>query len=135
VIVVDTSVALKWFVREEGSEAAAGLVGTDMVAPELLTAELGNALWKKWRRREIAQPQAAQALLELPDIIELLDASALVDRAFEIACELEHPVYDCHFLALAEQVDCSLVTSDTRFARTCDASPYAGRIELLEGRP
>jgi predicted nucleic acid-binding protein len=38
----------------------------------------------------------------------------LASRAFEIAAELRHPVYDCFYLALAEREEASLVTADRR---------------------
>lgn len=50
-LVVDASVAVKWLVPEEHSEAAARLTvsGEDLHAPRLLAAELANALWRKAR--------------------------------------------------------------------------------------
>ena len=44
-LVVDASVAIKWVVEEEGSEAAAGLLdGPGLMAPDLLMPECANIL-------------------------------------------------------------------------------------------
>ncbi|HXM70340.1 MAG TPA: hypothetical protein VN970_04350 [Thermoanaerobaculia bacterium] len=42
--VVDASVALKWVIDEEGSEAASALAAESLSAPSLILAECANAL-------------------------------------------------------------------------------------------
>ena len=45
-MIIDASVAFKLIVEEPGSEEAIGWIGrTDLVAPSLVHAEVGNALW------------------------------------------------------------------------------------------
>ncbi|MGH8512394.1 MAG: type II toxin-antitoxin system VapC family toxin, partial [Gammaproteobacteria bacterium] len=53
--VVDASVAIKWFLPEVHSESANRLLRVDyqLLSPDLIWAEFGNVLWKKWRREEI----------------------------------------------------------------------------------
>ena len=56
-LVVDASVVIKWHVEEVHSAAARELLddgGPEMHAPELLLPEVGNILWKKIRRAEVA---------------------------------------------------------------------------------
>ena len=55
-LVVDASVAVKWFVPEQDSDADARLTGSceDLHAPRLLTAELSNAQWRKARVCEVS---------------------------------------------------------------------------------
>ena len=50
-LVVDASVAVKWLIAEEGSDAAHGLAasGDDLYAPRLMASEIANALWRKAR--------------------------------------------------------------------------------------
>jgi predicted nucleic acid-binding protein len=45
--VVDASVALKWFLDEEGSEHARRLKSLEeVIAPDLIVAEVSNAAWR-----------------------------------------------------------------------------------------
>ena len=59
-MVVDASVALKWLVEEEGSEAANRLLQGDheLYAPRLMASEIANALWRKARLGEIGRGEA-----------------------------------------------------------------------------
>ena len=54
-VVVDASVALKWYVVEHDTPMAwAVREGADaVIAPDLVIAEVCNAAWKAWRRKEI----------------------------------------------------------------------------------
>lgn len=57
-LVVDASVALKWFVPDPGHEAALAILKADdaepqLLAPDWLLVEVANALWKQWRRQAI----------------------------------------------------------------------------------
>ena len=129
--VVDSSIVLKWFVEEEGSAEAAALVGTPLIAPDLLLAELANALWKKHRRGEIGLAQARAALAETDEAIDLTPIGALAEAAFEISAELDHPVYDAFFVALAERLQCPLLTADARLAARLQSSRFASLVETL----
>jgi len=118
-VVVDASIAVKWMVEEEGtSEALALRDQAKLTAPELVVAECANILWKKCRRGELTQEEASLAarLLQASDI-ELVPTRALLEPALRWAIQLDHPAYDCMYLALAVQRDCRLVTADDRFVR------------------
>ncbi len=123
VVVVDTSLAFKWFVDEADSGAARALgtqwsrQGVRIVAPILMLAETANALHRAVVDRDI---EAATALDLVEHIlafgIELYGAVPLHSRAVELASELSQgAVYDCIFLALAESLDSELWTADARF--------------------
>lgn len=124
-IVVDASVAVCWFAREEGTQSANRLIASavDLIAPSLMLVELANALWKKTRRGELGADLAAVATREIwrfvPQIVDIAD---LAGPALALARELDHPVYDCVYLALAHRRGVPLVTLDqemtTRFAST-----------------
>ena len=62
-------------------------------------------------------------LVNLPEIVTLHRGDELIDRAAEIAVEIDHPVYDCLYLACAEATASALITADRRFA-----TKLAGRI-------
>lgn len=130
--IVDTSVALKWAVAEEGSDLAAPLFGGDVVAPDLLRSELGNALWKKVRRSEIGPVQAIAAYAEIEATLAFLPTDRLASRALHIALDLDHPVNDCLYLALAEATDMAVLTSDRKLIRRCSGTAYDGLLVTLE---
>ena len=118
-IVVDASVAFKWFASDEqhAGEAAELLRHeTSLLAPDILVAEVCNTAWRCVRNRRIAPEHAERIATVLPGLFENLIASArLVSRAVAIAHELDHPVYDCLYLSLAELRQTTLVTADARF--------------------
>ena len=129
--VIDTSVVLKWFVAEEDSALAEEHLGSQLIAPDLILAELGNALWKKWCRNEIGRSQSLEASIILPDAVGLFPSRALADVAVGMAFELTHPVYDCFFLALADSLDCTLITADTRLIRKLSGTRFARMVSTL----
>jgi predicted nucleic acid-binding protein len=132
-IVVDSSVVLKWVVEEEDSDRALRLVGLPLVAPDLVRAELANALWKKVRiRNELSEEQARRGLSRASIGLRLVPSAPLADRALQIGVELSHPVYDCFFLALAEELDVMLITADRRFLDRLRDSPFGSRAVALE---
>jgi predicted nucleic acid-binding protein len=117
-IVVDASVAMKWVIEEDGTpEALMLLKQASLAAPDLLTAECANILWKKVRRNELTKENAflAARLLERADI-EFLPRS-LLEPAVRMAIELDHPAYDCVYLALAAANGWKFVTADERFVQ------------------
>lgn len=130
-IVIDSSVAFKWLVREDGSDEALALIGRPMIAPDLLMIECGDALWKRVRRGDTPAAEAAPALAALPIALTVVASAPLVADAAEIAIALNHPIYDCIFLALAERDDLPLLTADTRFHRAVAETPFAARMKIF----
>ena len=132
-LVIDASVALKWVLDEPGADAAAALRSESLIAPELWLVEAANALWRRTRRGEMSGEEARERLTKLRDAPV---ASAPIERdllaAADLAGALDHPVYDCLYLAMAIREDTQLVTADRRFHAVVAASPaLAGRIRLL----
>lgn len=116
-LVIDASIAIKWVVEEEGTPAALALrQQAKLIAPELLVAECANILWKKVLRGELSREEAVLAarLLEGAEI-ELLPTRSLLEVATRMSIELNHPAYDCLYLALAAKNKCQFVTADNRF--------------------
>ena len=135
--IVDASVATKWFVREDLHAEALLLLARPerLAAPDLIVAEIGNIAWKKCLRGEITRVQAEAMAAGISGFITVLESmSALAERALDLAFELNHPVYDCLYLACAESLGGTLVTADTRFRVALRGTPYAGLI-LHPGEP
>lgn len=135
-LVVDASVACKWFFEEPLAAEARRLATSDVTfaAPDIILAECANAAWRRVRTNAIPHAQAQAFLKALPRWFESLAPSArLHAAAFEMACNLDHPVYDCLYLALAEREQARVVTADRAFFSRVADSPWKHRIESLEG--
>jgi len=131
--IVDASVALKWVIDEEGSEAASALAAESLSSPSLILAECANALWAKALRREITSAEVLERLelLRAAPVL-LVPLEELVEDATRLAVALGHPVYDCLYLALAVREKTRLVTADQRFARVVrEDRELSGHLQLL----
>jgi predicted nucleic acid-binding protein len=132
-IVVDASVAVKWLVPEADSTAAEHLAGQPLCAPDLLLAEIVNALWAMRRRGRLAAVEATSSFARLARVsIDLVPAATLADDALALSCRLDHPAYDCFYLALAIERGTHVVTADRRFVAAADAhAETKGRVRAL----
>jgi len=131
--VVDASVALKWVLEEPGSADAEALLDQELVAPSLWLLEAGNALWRRVVRDEISAAEAQERLSELFNApVTTVALEEDLTAAVRLAIELNHPVYDCLYLALALREGTHVVTSDRRFADAVARHPtLVGSVRLL----
>ncbi|MHB8412536.1 MAG: type II toxin-antitoxin system VapC family toxin [Candidatus Acidiferrales bacterium] len=130
-IVVDASVAAKWFLPGRGetlAEEAFRLLRRyargeiRLVVPDLFWAELGNLLWKAVRQGRCTKTTAESALTSLKDRkLPTVPTVALLDVAFAIALAFDRTVYDSLYVALAVHSKAELVTADERLANALAA--------------
>ena len=123
--VLDSNVALKWVLRESDSDRARQLRADsqnqihELLAPDIFPIEVAHALARS-ERRGIITP--AQGPIFLADILtsqpRLEPYIPLLWRAYAISSQARIGVYDCLYVALAEQQGCQLVTADDRLVRT-----------------
>lgn len=120
-IVVDSSVVIKWFVTEPLSEQARRVLQeyeageVTLFAPDLLAAEIGNIVWKKYRLQGLAKTDAEQIIAAFRDLeITLISSAELLEKAFQIAMAHERTVYDSLYIALSEREQCVFITADER---------------------
>lgn len=136
--VVDASVAAKWLAPEPDSPFAEALLDEELIVPDLLFAEVGNILWKRQLRGETDAATAqigARWLLQVP--LQVHDSAGLLADALALALQLQHPAYDCFYLALALRTDAPLITADRRLHARCHAVGSVGlgeRVRLLDAR-
>lgn len=134
-IVVDASVAVKWFLPEPHSQEALCLLdeGWELLAPDLLWSEVGNILWKRWRRGELADENAHAILQDLRRVpFRIHPADEIAEAAWSLASRLGRSFYDSLYLALAASQSCSLVTADRRLWNAVSpALPFLVWIEDL----
>jgi predicted nucleic acid-binding protein len=130
-VVVDASVAAKWFLPENEEDlvdqALALLDKYDreeirFVVPDFFYVEIANAIWKAVRVGRVPRTFGDQALAlltqrEFPTVPSL----KLVDHAFQIAADYGRTVYDSLYVALAVQAKTHLITADERLANAVAA--------------
>jgi len=122
VIVVDASVAAKWFLAEEGSLHANTLLrSTDkLVAPDLIRIEVHAAITRRFRTGELPEEtvrHSSQRWFKMigEGVIAFLSSEADEQAAIDLALQLKHPFQDCLYLALAQRLQAPLVTADPKF--------------------
>lgn len=134
-LVIDASVLVPLLVAEAGSTAARAVAAAepDLLAPELILAETLNVLWKKQRLGQIEDEARIEAVgLIGPPLLALTPTPPLGRRASALARELDHPAYDCLYLALAEREAVPLVTDDRRLRALAVLLPSPRILSLDE---
>lgn len=137
-VVVDASVALRWFVDSPGTEAALAVLGEQepVVAPDLVVAEVSHVAWKLARSGEISQRHGARIAEGVASCFSgLFAASRLSSRAYALARVLDHPLYDCLYLALAELEATYVLTTDRRLADKVAGTATEGLVRTLSLDP
>jgi len=133
-LVIDASVAVKWFLQEPHAEA-----DHDVAAAVLLALRSGEAeavqpvhwpleVAAVMARREPERSEAAVALLDALDL-EVADGVEVLLRAVRMAAELDAHLFDTLYHAVALSRDDVLVTADRRYF---DRAAALGSVELLE---
>ena len=132
--VVDASVAVKWLVAEDDADIAEELAngGHDLHAPRLMASEVANALWRKARTGEIERRAAGVLLADVQDMPVRWGADEILSaNAARLALALDHPIYDCVYLALADRIGAKVVTADRRFANTVAPTEHGESVLML----
>jgi predicted nucleic acid-binding protein len=132
-LVVDASVAIKWVIYEPDRDLAYGLLDGRLLAPDLMLIECANALRSQVVRGSLKADDVQAAwstICEAP--VRISPAAELLNEALALGVALEHPVYDCIYLALAIATDSRVVTADRRFrAAVRQRPPLDARVVLL----
>lgn len=128
--VLDASVALEWVLTEPDSDVADRLRDDfrkgvhDLIAPDVFPFEVGHALTRAERRGLIPAGSAEPHLLDVRTTAPRIHAGLpLLLRAMALSSQHRIGVYDCLYVALAEQQGCELVTADERPLRTLSGGP------------
>lgn len=90
----------------------------ELAARDLILAECTNIFWKKVRRRELSLPEASFAALMIEGSdLQLREMLPIWLAAIELAARIDHPAYDCLYLALAQREGLQFVTADESLVR------------------
>ncbi|WOP17727.1 type II toxin-antitoxin system VapC family toxin [Raineyella sp. LH-20] len=86
-----------------------------VIAPDLLSAEVGNALWKYVRAGQLDLDRALTGLADALDLVtDLLPLSTLGAEALSESVRLDHPVYDLLYVVATRRAAATLLTVDRR---------------------
>jgi predicted nucleic acid-binding protein len=98
----------------------------------LVLVELLNAAWKCRRLGAITSEQFQMlANRGSEPFSRLFPSAALLARAAHWCHELDHPAYDCLYVALAERERATLITADQRLLRKLQ-QPRAGLPVVID---
>jgi len=116
--VFDASMILKWYLPSDPLFAWAVALRQDWEgsAPTLVLAEVGNALWKYVRAGLLDVDEACAVVETLAGRLDLVPDARLIASAQRLSARIDHPVYDCLYLALAQERVLALATVDRRLA-------------------
>lgn len=118
-IVVDSAAVVDALAAAPGSDGLrAYLAAEDLHAPSLLDFEIVSALRGLTLRGELSATRAQDLLTDFEDLTiqRWPSADALRRRAFQLRDTISD--YDAAYIALAEALDCPLLTHDARLARS-----------------
>jgi predicted nucleic acid-binding protein len=121
-VVIDASVAVKWFNPEESSGEALALRDDHLkarlmlAAPSLIVFEVVNALRYN---EEVGSDDVRQAVGDFIDLQVALVAPdrPWLDRAVQIAFQSGVTIYDASYIALAEHLRARLYTADEKMLK------------------
>ena len=121
-VVIDASVAYKWFEEKEIEFYKAGLLlerhvlkRETLLAPDLIVYELSNAWGTKTK---ITKGEAVENLSAFEEAnISLAGFNYdLLSKAITFSKKYKVSVYDAVYVVLAREKKCNLVTADNKFA-------------------
>jgi predicted nucleic acid-binding protein len=120
IVVVEPGVAIKWFVEEPLRPQARSLLVNrhELIAPDILIADVAELAWQKATSGEIALDQAEPIVrcIGLPSFISaFVESTRLRNRALALALQCGRPVHECFYAACAEATSAPLVCCDETF--------------------
>ena len=131
-LVLDTSVAVKWYLPEDLHDEAISLLrqaeagDVELLAPGTVQPEFFNALWWQHRREDLPQDSVRNLWEQFAlDPVVLYAPEDLMARAVEIALETQAIIYDALFLALAENFKTVVVTADDKLLKSLEGTAHS----------
>lgn len=129
-IVLDASAAVEWLLQTPAGRQIENRIfrrNESLHAPHLLDLEVAQVLRRLVRETAITAERADEAIRDLRDVrLTRYPHVLLLGRIWQLRHNLS--AYDAAYVALAEELDTSLVTRD---ARLVSASGHAARVEVF----
>lgn len=133
-IVIDASIAVKWFLEEPGSVDAQYILElNNLAAPDIVFAEVQNTLLKRWRQGNATAAQVFECIPLLHERLAHVEPTpTIAEAAAAVALSASHPIRDCLYIALAERLGAPLATSDLKLARLASESGLSTIVVPVE---
>ena len=97
-----------------------------------MASEVANSTWRMARQGAIEPAGAAAHVASIRGMpLRWADDEEMAGDAVRLAIELDHPAYDCMYLALAHRLGARLVTADVHFARLVAPTVHGGAVVTL----
>ncbi|MGI0480369.1 type II toxin-antitoxin system VapC family toxin [Geminocystis sp. CENA526] len=120
-IVVDSSVAIKWFISQNYSFEANQILETyktnklSLIAPDLIYAEMGNIIWKIQRFQGLNQEDAENILNVFQKIpLQIISGNQLLQDAYKFAIKYQRSIYDSLYVVLSVRENCRFISADEK---------------------
>jgi predicted nucleic acid-binding protein len=117
VIVVDASVLANVVGDdgEDGDRARGAIHGQELSVPDLVDVEVVSVLRRRWLAKTMTARRFAAAVEDLSAVpADRYPVLPFMRRAYELRANVS--AYDATYVALAEQLECALITADRRLA-------------------
>jgi predicted nucleic acid-binding protein len=138
-LVVDASVAIRWYVAGDYEDQAAGLAsdGVVLLAPGLFVSEVANTVFNYVQLGELSAELARTIWRNcVASLDRIVDVADLHEAAFDLCMQVQHPIHDCYYLALAHRESAVFVTADKRFLRKIAGTVHErNALHLADWRP
>jgi predicted nucleic acid-binding protein len=112
-IAIDASAAYESLIGERSDEVLSRT--SALTAPDIIVGELLNARWKS-ARSHLPAP-SLDAILGFLKRVRIVPCLAYATEAANLAERLDHPVYDCLYIAVAQRETLKLLTIDSHLMR------------------
>ncbi len=135
VLVVDASVAAKWYLEEVHTDAARRALSPEheLHVPDFFFLEMDSVFCKHLRRGDISGEHATDSRAAVRGVpMEVWPFGGLQEAAYSMANRAGVSIYDCLYLALAALVGGQVVTADRSLRRAVADGPLADYVLWVE---
>ena len=113
-VTIDTSAVLAVLLNESSRDVLLKItVGAELIAPESIDAEIGNALSAMLKRGRITS-EIAQEVVDQYQLIHIRRSLIRINPSLQLSTELNIYAYDAYVLDCAMQFKSTLLSLDTK---------------------
>ncbi len=113
-VTIDTSAVLAVLLNESSRDIILKItVGAELIAPESIDAEIGNALSAMLKRGRITS-EIAQEVVDQYQLIHIRRSLIRINPSLQLSTELNIYAYDAYVLDCAMQFKSTLLSLDTK---------------------